>query len=922
MEKWKSRFRTGRSIGILSMIIFLIVAISMVFSSYYMNISITAEEDAQTRRIKFRQQGENLADASDYLTEQVRYYAITGNIEHFYNYWYEIHESQQREHAIADFESSNPPVKERKLLEEAKKYSDLLVETETYSMKMMLTVMGITANAYPENESMTQYIEQVMAYEWTKETDALSSEQMRQKAIDILYDENYENYKEKIMTPIENFQMEMNDRLNQEVEERKAATRTATVVQIVLAMVSLAGVAFILNLMNCLYINPLKKYTQEMNRSESLEKREYSSEDSALEILDAKIIPYGAKELVQFAEAFNHLIDRSFQELCNRKNAEENMRVARNEAQMANQAKSAFLAQMSHELRTPLNAIDGYIDMLESTPLEEQQRTYVKNIRYSSNGLLNMINQILDFSRIESGHLELEEIDFEMRELLMEVQGVMENQAYSKGLYLNMEVDENIPDMLRGDPLRIRQLLLNLIGNAVKFTPKGGITVRLQMEKRKETMCQIRFDVIDTGIGVKEEAKKRIFQPFMQSDSSVTRRYGGTGLGLPICSQLVMLFGDHSHRMHLISREGEGADFFFKIDFMISPLEKTECNQITDMAKNTIPDFTGRKIMVVDDTLINIQVETAILELSNATVETALSGNEALQKLARISGIELILLDIRMPDMDGYETAQRIRQIEGYEKVPIVALTADAMGEVQRKAKETGMDSCLLKPVSQFKLFEMLRKYLREAKHLSGKTCDGAVSNQHEDKEQEDTVFNQEQFLRQLGGNEQAMISIIESFLGRHKADQQLLWKAIDKQEYAKAENIIHTLKGLLGNMYCTPLYLSCCSLQEELRGNKYDEYDNFKALWLETCEKLGKVMQRFQVHQLHSEHLKSRNEKEEGAIMEEIIRLSESCDTGAILLLEQYRKQLQILLGEEKAEQLKQYGMSYDFDGILGCVK
>ncbi|NCC41998.1 MAG: response regulator [Clostridia bacterium] len=966
MESLKNHLQSSRNIGLLSIIIFVAVAVSMVFSTYYMNTSITAEENAQNRRMQYRQQGENLADASDYLTAEVRYYAITGQIQHFYNYWYEIHETKQREEAIQDFESSNPPQEEKELLEEAKRYSDLLVETETYSMKMILTVMGVSEDLYPENEKLSSYIKDVLTYQWPADTKDLSEDEMRQKAIDILYDADYENYKTQIMTPIEEFQTVMNDRLDQEVEEKKNNTRAATVIQVILAFISIGAIGFLLSLMNNLYIRPLKNYTREIKRSENLSQGDYTDEDGALEILDAKIVPYGARELVHFADSFNRLIDRFFQELCQRKNAQENMRKARNEAELANQAKSVFLAQMSHELRTPLNAIDGYTDLLDGTPLKNEQKKYVQNIRYSSNGLLELINQILDFSKIESGHLEMEEIDFDMREILKEVRGVMENQAKQKGLYLYMEMDERIPEVLIGDPLRIRQLLLNLIGNAVKFTAKGGVIVRLRLEEQeeiefagevlKEPRCCIRFDVIDTGIGVKKEVKRKIFQPFMQSDSSVTRKYGGTGLGLPICSQIVMLSGDKNHRLHLESVEGRGSDFYFRMDFPISESAKVQEKDPEEIS-GRIPNFEGRRILVVDDNIINIQVETAMLQVCHVDVTSAEGGEEAVQILSNDPGIEMILMDIRMPKMDGYETARKIRKIPGYEKTPILALTADAMAEVRRKAKQAGMNGCILKPVKQAKLFEKIGQYLKETEaHISEKMREDVqmpaspiVAGYTQEEEEGLLYFDENHLLLQLGGNRQAMTAIVESFLQRHKEDGHLLQDCLGKQEQKKAEDLIHTLKGLAGNMSCRPLYESCMRLLKELRSQQpplnkdhIKEYGNFCQIHTKTVEYLQRTMDEWKqksetetMEQMQRQRDPSESQEnpnqdpaqnsnpEDGAfdIVEQIKELCENCEAEAAVVIEMNMTELSRRLGADRAGRMRQHSLNYDFEGVLECL-
>lgn len=939
MKSWKTSLRSSRNIGILSIFLFVAVAVSMLFSTYYMNVSIREEELAQTRRNQYRQEGENLADASDYLTAEVRYFAITGETQHFYNYWYEIRVNQQRERAIADFESNNPPAGEEALLEEAKQYSDLLVETETCSMKMMLTSLGILSgeeamerlkgqtksDAEDEKlseiseENMRNYIEDVLRYQLPQDMRFITSEELRQRAIEILYDENYENYKTQIMTPIEEFQALMNSRLDAEVEVRKANTQLATVIQIILAIGALGAIAWMIWLINRLYMKPLKHYTREIQETGYLPNEEEISgenEDStkgALAILDAKLIPVGANELVQLADAFNSLIDQFFQELCQRKNAEESMRKAWHEAELANQAKSVFLAQMTHELRTPLNAIDGYTYMLERSRLEDKQNNYVQNIRYSSQGLLELINQILDFSKIESGNLELEEITFDLRRVLSEVRGVMENQAEEKGLFLELSEDSEIPEALVGDPLRVRQLLINLVGNAIKFTDSGGVIISTQMESKSENECCIRMNVVDTGIGIKEEVRQRIFQPFTQSDSSVTRKYGGTGLGLPICSQIIALASDGAHHLHLRSESGKGSDFFFRMDFKIASVEELA----QDRKDVEVFDFTGHSILLTDDNVVNIQVEAEILKTMGLRVLRAASGFEALNILERTEGIELILMDIRMPGMDGYETAKRIRKLDRYAQTPILALTADAMAEVRAKVREAGMQEFLLKPMQPEKLGVLLSKYLGVSVHASCNT------KKKQDYVTDRMLFDEEQCLKQLGGNNQALLSIIESFLELHQTDPSKLKKLIEDGDYTRAEELVHTLKGVTGNLWCRPLSSICRELQYQLHeqrekqstalGNKTEE---FYRCWEETIPVLVQAMKSIQAANRSQTGDCSMHEHTES-----IMKLCEEYDAEAVVILEQHMADFTRVLDKKTANQLKYYSLNYDFGGIIQCL-
>lgn len=813
----KLSLSSNRKIWMMSVVIFSVVAAALLFSTYYMNISIVAEENAHTRRAEYKQLGENLADASDYLTAEVRYYAITGDIEHLYNYWEEIFETKQREKAILTFESSDSPAEERALLEQAKKYSDLLVETETCSMKLVLLSEGKNVGDYVYDDRLKEYVEYVMAYETGVETELKTPEEMRQKAIEILYDENYEDYKTKIMTPIEDFNGFMNARLDKEVEERKQGTRIATIVQVILAILSLFAIGFLLIL----------------------------------------------------------------------KNAQESMQKARMEAELANQAKSTFMAHMSHELRTPLNAVNGYTYLLGQTALTPTQMQYLDGIHHSSNGLLELINQILDFSKIEAGHLQLENNLFSIRGLLQDVEAVFTQQAVQKNLKFEVEISEDAPDCIAGDSLRLRQVLLNLLGNAFKFTEKGSVSLSVSLLQKAEGSCLLHFVVADTGIGIEESVREKIFRPFVQSDVSVTRKYGGTGLGLPICNEIIMLSGDKSHRLELESEVGKGSVFSFSMDF---PYQEQDM-QPEIKAEVKIPHFGGRKVLITDDSEINIRVQSEILSLCGMITVSAESGMQAIDLLKEQKDIELIFMDIRMPQMDGYETTRRIRQLEGYENIPIVALTADAVPEVQQQITEAGMNDCLLKPVEQEALFQLLSRYLNES---------------------EESIFEPEDCLKQLNGNSTAMEEMIDCFLLLHKKDKELLENDLRESRFAQAEELVHQLKGITGNLKCTALYHCCCDLQKELQQNRTDSYELFKTLWDETIEILSSKQQEYMSLKKVPEQ-----KKLDKKAYEKMLVMCEECDTEVLPMLEAYMEELQSRMPEEEYSQLKESMLRYHFGQI-----
>lgn len=565
---------------VFSMLLFAVVAMFMLFSTYFMNQSIREEEAAQELKSKFREQGENLVRASDYLTSEVRKFAVTGDMKNFHNYWNEVRNVRRREKAIQEFEKADAPGTEKRLLEESKQYSDLLVGTEKYSMKLVLTSLGVTADQYREDPEMQECIEEVLAYNWPEGTETLTAEEMRDRAVYILYDKSYEEYKNKIMTPVSEFESIMNQRLDLEVVERQHRTRAATVMQIVIAASVIAAIAFILVLVSRFYISPLKKYTEKIGTEDVgflTEKNVVQTEEI---FKNQGLVPEGSYETIQLAKAFNQLIEKFRNELSMRKTAEESMRFAWTEAQKANKAKGVFLDQVTYELRHPLNEISEYTSLLEQTNITADQRRYLGNIRNSADVLLNLIGDILDYTRMESGTMKMDSIPFCMESVITEVKTVIEDRALEKGLYLKVEMDKNIPENLIGDPVKIRQLLINLASNAIKFTLQGGVTISLNVEEKTEKRCLIRFVVSDTGIGIAEDEREAIFQPFSPDNSDIDPK-NGTRLGLAICRQIVEASGDGSHSLRVRSRKGVGSDFSFRMDFMLADenlaaMEETE----------------------------------------------------------------------------------------------------------------------------------------------------------------------------------------------------------------------------------------------------------------------------------------------------------------------------------------------------------
>ncbi|QDU08214.1 response regulator [Gimesia aquarii] len=463
-------------------------------------------------------------------------------------------------------------------------------------------------------------------------------------------------------------------------------------------------------------------------------------------------------------------------------------------AEDANHEKSNFLANMSHEIRTPLNGILGFTDVLRrGVESKEKQQEYLDVIYKNGEHLLGLINDILDLSKIEAGCMEFEKLDCSPHKIISDVLSTMRVQAKPKGLYLECQWESGVPEMINTDPTRLRQILMNLVGNAVKFTTEGGVKLIAKLDV-SHNPPQFIVEVHDTGIGIKPENMKNIFSAFTQADSSITRSFGGTGLGLTICRQIAEGLGGD---LAVESEVGQGSVFRLRVDagtmedvkiFDVPPTEALTAESYTKRNYEASNQLQSLRVLLVDDGKTNRDLVSLVLTNANAVVTCAENGEEALSEYE--DGLfDLILMDMQMPEMDGY-TATQILRSRGC-SLPIIALTANAMRGDRKKCLEAGCSDFLTKPINIDSLLQTVGVY--------SPLSDAITQSQPEEKPYCLTTNDNIPILSDLPTDIPQLFQIVEEFIQRFKLKIEEMQMALDKENWKLLEELAHWLKGTGG---------------------------------------------------------------------------------------------------------------------------
>lgn len=851
-----------KSLNIMIVVAFLLVILLVGISFILIKKCVHEEVMVERNKIHCERLSKQILDASDTMTNEMRYFVITQKLTYLDNYWQERYESKSFEDAIEELKKENLSDNELVLLNDIERNSELVMHAEVRAIKLIIAA----------SDEEIQVPDVVESFILNVEDEAMSKEEKIHKAQEILFDGEYSSEKETIRQKIEKFQETMDSRLEAELTSAEELTDFALSVQTVLLCIISIILVFIFVMVYNYFTKPITNYSLQLERFSTDSEIEYSK----------VLYPEGSAEMQIFAERFNEVLI---------------------EMQKASQAKSQFLANMSHEIRTPLNTLSGYRFLLEQTKLNDEQYGYVEAMKKADDMLQQNINNILDYSKLSMSKSQIERVEFNLWEMLEGLETVFRYSAVEKGIYLHLKRDAKVPMLVKGDMAKLRQILINLIGNAVKFTSEGGVTISVNASEtvNKEPislgaeMIILEIVITDTGIGIPKKDWDRIFQPFEQSGDTTSRYYGGTGLGLSICRKLTNLLGG---QLYLIERSVGSC---FVLNMPVKKISAGEDSQLkAGMEKNFLPQYMGKKVLLVEDNLINQEMERKVFSMFGLTVETASSGTMAIQ-MGQEQSYDMIFMDIHMQDMDGYHALEEIRKKQMNRNTPCIALTADVEKRTLKRCV-LEMDGYLLKPLRVEKIPAVLMKFWGEAK-TSLELAKGRSSEVSKLQELEILPYE-----------------MVRLFPIRHEGDILSLEEAYENDRL-RFRKLVHMLKGVTGTLKLKELNEAIILLETmEKEGREDTTIKKQLGLVLKLYDQLFPKTEQDTEETEHMEN-EAENRNVFYAVQDNLVRMLKKGDFEATEIWKKYEKIFEFYMEKQKYEKLRKYMILMQFKEAYDCL-